>query len=100
MTEDSNLAAGRVYRDRLGRPITDAAGVEARRVQQQLRRLTALGVKAGRRWDAAVTVGELARATKLPPERVVTIVRDEMYYGIVTETPGPMEEWGVGEDGE
>lgn len=100
MTEDSNLAAGRVYRDRLGRPITDPARVEVRRVQQQLRRLTTLGMKAGREWPAAVTVGELAKATKIEPARIVAIVRDEMYYGVVTETAGPIEEWGVGEDGE
>jgi hypothetical protein len=92
----------RTYRDRLGRPITDPAGIEMRYVQEQLRRLTTRNLKAypDRPWYAAVTVGELAKATKRPTGRIIQIVRDEMYLGIVTETDGPVEDWGLGEDGE
>jgi hypothetical protein len=90
----------RRYLDRLGRVITDPIYIEARYVQERLARLTTKGVKAGRPWHSAVTVGELATATKLPPARVVEIVRDRIYLGNVTETDGPMEQWGVWQDGE
>jgi len=90
----------RRYSDRLGRPITDPRAIEMRYVQQQLRRLITRHLDSDRPWYASVTVGELAKATKLPPCRVVQIVRDEMYLGMVTETDGPIEEWGLGEDGE
>lgn len=92
----------RTYRDRVGRVITDPAVIEMRYVQEQLRRMTTRNLKAhvNRPWYAAVTVGELAAATRLPTGRIIQIVRDEMYLGIVTETEGPVEEWGLGEDGE
>lgn len=91
----------RTYLDRLGRVITDPETIEARYVQQQLRRLITIGVNAGRPWDAACTVGELARATKLAPERVVEIVRArEPWLWAVTEIEGPIESWEVWQDGE
>jgi hypothetical protein len=97
-----NPTIRRTYRNRLGQIITDPKGIEVRYVQEQLRRLVTRNLKAhpARPWYAAVTVGELAAATKLPPGKVLRIVRDDIYLGIVTETDGPVEEWGLGEDGE
>lgn len=92
----------RAYKDRMGRVITDPKGIEARYVREQMRHLATRNYKAHpeRPWYAKVTVGELAAATKMPSGKVLRIVRDEIYLGLVTETDGPVEEWGVGEDGE
>lgn len=92
----------RTYRGRFGQPITDPETIEARRVQTQMRRLITLGVKAGRPWNAAATVGALAYACKLTPLRIVTIVReyqDAWLWGI-NEVGADMAAWTVYEDGE
>ena len=90
----------RRYLDRFGRVITDPRSIEARALQQQLRRLTTIGMKAGRPWDAAVTIAELAAAAKMAPQRVVDIIKefDAWYWGLIES--GPIGEWKVFEDGE
>jgi len=89
----------RLYKDRLGRLITDPRQIEVRFVQEKLRRMYSRGLKANRPWYALVTAGEPAKATGKSPQEVVRIVR-EFYLGPATETDGPIEEWGLGEDGE
>lgn len=93
--------SARVYRDRLGRPITDPETIEARRLQELLRRATSRGIKDGRSHDEAVTVGELAAAAGLTPARVVEIVRayQPAWLWGLTEA-GTMDQWFVWEDGE
>jgi hypothetical protein len=93
--------ARRVYLDRLGRPITDEKSIEARRLLQNLRRLITKGVKAGAIWTEAVTVGQLAAAVRLTPQRVLDIIREfDSWLWNVTERDGPIESWWVWEDGE
>ena len=90
----------RTYHDRMGRPITDPEAIEARRIRMHMRRLVTIGAKAGRPWDRATTVGELAKSTKLPPERIVAVIRryEVWLWGLIEE--GSMESWFVFEDGE
>lgn len=88
------------YVDRIGRPITDPGAIEARRIQQQMRRLISLGTRKGRKYDEAATVGELASATKLTVDRVIEVIReyDAWLWGL-TEN-GERSDWFVWEDGE
>lgn len=70
-------------------------------VRRQARRLITLGCKAGKPWDSAATVGEVARATRLTPERVVQVIRAWGYYMEVAEVPNVgIANWIVWEDGE
>jgi hypothetical protein len=89
----------RPYKDRLGRPITEPAAIEARFVQEQIARISLRKYKA--RDMSAPTIGEVAQATKLTPERVVEIVRahEAWLWGLV-ERDGPVSAWGVFLDGE
>lgn len=87
------------YVDRLGQPVTDPRYIEARRIQTQMRRLITLGVKGGHRHDQAATVGDLAKAMRLPAYRVVEIMRGIDWFWGLTEN-GPIENWWVWEDGE
>lgn len=87
------------YRGRFGQLVTNPEACEAHAMVVQLRRLTTLAIKAGRQDD--VPVADLARASKMTAERVVEVVRryDSWLLGLV-ENEGPIETWGVFEDGE
>jgi hypothetical protein len=87
------------YVDCFGQEITDPAVVEQRWMRQQFRRLSSIGIKAGRPYDKSVTVGEVARATKRAPQDVVAIL-DRRWLVEVIRTDGPIEEWWIFEDGE
>ena len=91
----------RTFHDRMGRVITDPGIIEARFIKMQMRRLITIGANAGKPWDHATTVGEIARATKLTAERVVQVIReyDVWLWGFSSED-GSMEDWHVFEDGE
>jgi hypothetical protein len=98
---DDPATTGRIYIDRLGRPISDPSAIEARKMLTQLRRLVSIGVKAGKPWHDAVTVAELARASHATPQRVVDVIRGyDVWLWSVVEKEGPVETWGVFEDGE
>lgn len=95
------MATARVFHDRIGRPITDPRIIEARTIKMHMRRLITLGCKAGKPWDHAATVGEIAKSTKLTAERVVQVIREHgMWLWGFSSTDGPMEDWHVFEDGE
>ena len=71
-----------------------------RRVRTQARRLITLGVKAGRPYDAATTVGGVAKATQIAPEEVVRLINRCGYLMGVYEVPHePIENWTIFEDG-
>jgi hypothetical protein len=91
----------RIYRDRLGRPITDPAVIEARRILTLYRRRAAIGVRAGRSWDRTVTVSELATAANVTVGQIVMWARthDAWLLGII-ENGDAMGDWFVYEDGE
>jgi hypothetical protein len=96
------LTARRPYRGRFGQLVTDPKAIEARAMVTQLRRLFTINVKAGREWDKAVTVGELAKAAKMTVERVVAVVRhygDAWLLGLI-EVKGSAANWWVYQDGE
>ena len=104
---DADVSGGRgtsvrrAYRGRFGQPVTDPEAIEARYVQEHLRRLRTKGIKAGRRYDQAVTVGELAKATQKTPEQIVAVINEfGMWLWYVNEIDGPVENWWVDEDGE
>lgn len=89
----------RVYKDRMGWVITDPATIEARWLQDHIGRASLRRYKVGLK--GAPTVGEVAQAIGLTPERVVEIVRefDVWLWGLV-ESDGPVATWGVFLDGE
>ncbi len=91
----------RAYHDRMGRVITDPGAIEARTIQMHMRRLITAGCKAGKPWDHATTVGEIAKATKLTAEHIVEVIREyDVWLWGLSSTEGPMEDWHVAEDGE
>lgn len=89
----------RIYKDRMGQVITDPATIEARWLQDHIGRAETRRCKAGQGGDP--TVGEVAQAIGLTPERVVEIVRewDVWLWGLV-ENDGPVATWGIFLDGE
>lgn len=94
----------RPYRGRFGQLVTDPRACEAHAMVVQLRRLTTIAMKKpdGMPWTEGVPVADLARASKMSSERVVEIVRefhDAWLLGLI-ERDGPIEGWGVYEDGE
>ena len=92
----------RRFVDRMGRVITDPEVIEARSMAMQLHRLEGIAAKAGKHWPEGVSVGELAKASKLTNERVVAIVQhygDAWLIGLI-KPDGPMENWKVYQDGE
>ena len=95
----ATAARRRIYKDRMGRIITDPAAIEARFVQDQIARIGNRKYRDGDKADP--TAGEVAKATGLTPERVVEIVRgyDVWCWGLV-ENDGPIATWGVFLDGE
>lgn len=90
----------RIYRDRLGRPITDPGTIEARYVQEQMRRLSTRN--AGQSLDTACTVGDLAKATRLTPQRIVEIheERGQYWYWFLAKGAGPIASWWIMQDGD
>lgn len=89
----------RTYKDRLGMVITDPATIEARWLQDHIARASTRRCKAGQPGDP--TVGEVAEAIGLTPERVVEIVRDyDVWLWGLVENDGPMATWGIFLDGE
>lgn len=87
--------------DQAARDAMDADFSAYRPIRTQVRRLITLGQKAGRPWDAAATVGEVAKATKVTPEEVVRLITECGYLMEVIENPdAPIGEWIIFEDGE
>lgn len=91
-----------IYKDRLGRVITDPEAIHHRFITQQFRRLDRLGLRAGKLALETVTVAELAKAAKIEPGKLVEIIRDERIWLMsIAEREGePLEQWWVFEDGE
>lgn len=99
--DTDRLRPRKKYRDRMGGLITDPATIEARYVAEVLNRLEKKGASKGGPFPW-VTVGQVATAVKLPPERVVGIIREfgpAWLIGLV-ESDKPMAEWGAFQDGE
>ena len=80
--------------------MSDSDFAAFRPIRTQARRLITLGVKAGRPWNEATTVGAIAKAAKTTPEEVVRLLNDCAYLMGAVEVPGvPIAEWLVYEDG-
>jgi hypothetical protein len=92
----------RTYRGRFGQPVTDPDVIEARRVVTQMRRLITIGVNAGRPWDQAATLGDVAKACKLSVERTLAILRrySEAWLLGINDGVGDPATWTVYQDGE
>lgn len=93
----------RPYRNRLGQPITDPAAIEARCMVTQMRRLITIGVKAGRPWDAATTIGDVARTSKMTAQQVLGIIREygnAWLLGVSDSRASDCAAWTVYQDGE
>ncbi len=78
----------------------DAQFREYRKVRMQIRRLTTLGVKAGKPWDAPTTIGEIAKASKKSAAEVILLIESCAYLVLINQDDGPVENWTVFEDGE
>lgn len=75
---------------------------ETKRIMTQMRRISTIAVNQGRNYFESATVGEVAKAARVPPERVVELFRKfDMWLLAVEEREGmPITEWWVYQDGE
>jgi hypothetical protein len=71
-----------------------------RPIQRQARRLMTIGCKSGRRWGFYTTIGDVSRATKVPPAEVMRLIKCSYWMGVTAIEGKPIETWGVWEDGE
>ncbi len=80
-------------------PATEADYAAFRRIRRQARRLFTANAKTDRPWNLAATVGDVARATKMPAPEVVRLIKLCGWLMVVEPTDEPMETWGIWEDG-